>query len=106
MSTLVNIVQGGGWVPEAIPIMIINHMAQCLLTWSRKIKLFEPSEDIFRDPTKYWTTKKMWGGVGSFKCPSAFHPPEQKHFLNTSTILQGYLGHQNSGFSVVAEPAL
>ena len=48
----------------------------------------------------------MWGGVGSFKCPSAFHPPEQKHFLNTSTILQGYLGHQNSGFSVVAEPAL
>ena len=26
MSTLVNIVQGGGWVPGAIPIMIINHM--------------------------------------------------------------------------------
>ena len=32
---------------------------QCLLTWSRKIRLFEPSEGIFRDPTKYWTTKKV-----------------------------------------------
>ena len=33
--------------------------SQCSLTWSRKIKLFEPSEGIFRDPTKYWTTKKI-----------------------------------------------
>ena len=39
-----------------------NHSAaktQCLLTWSRKIKLFEPTEGIFRDPTKYWTTKNL-----------------------------------------------
>ena len=32
-------------------------LTQCLFTWSRKIKLFEPSKGIFRDPTKYWTTK-------------------------------------------------
>ena len=32
---------------------------QCLLTWSRKIKLFEPSEGIFIYNTKYWTTKKI-----------------------------------------------
>ena len=106
--TLMAMLQSTGdlhrYASSAIDLFVLR--SQCLLTWSRKIKLFEPSEDIFRDPTKYWTTKKMWGGVGSFKCPSAFHPPEQKHFLNTSTILQGYLGHQNSGFSVVAEPAL
>ena len=33
--------------------------SQLFLTWSREIKFFEPSEGIFRDPTKYWTTKKI-----------------------------------------------
>ena len=34
------------------------HKTQGFLTRSRKIKLSEPSEGIFRDPTKYWTIKK------------------------------------------------
>ena len=34
-------------------------LLQRSLTRSRKIKLFEPSKGIFRDPTKYWTTKKI-----------------------------------------------
>jgi len=51
--------------------------------------------------TKYWTTKKMWGGVGSFKCPSAFHPPfpctpwravPSSHFPESLAPVLGHLG--------------
>ena len=49
------------YIYQLFIIMIYNiyHRSQCFLTWSRIIKLFEPSEGIFRDPTKYWTTKKI-----------------------------------------------
>ena len=63
--TLMAMLQSTGdlhrYASSAIDLFVLR--SQCLLTWSRKIKLFEPSEDIFRDPTKYWTTKKMWGGL-------------------------------------------
>ena len=43
---------------SVVPLaMFLENLSQCLLTWSGKIKLFEPSEGIFRDPT--WTTKKF-----------------------------------------------
>ena len=55
----------------------LNHLAdtrtQLFLTRPRKIKLFEPSEGIFRDPTKYWTTKKICkiGPLGPTKKPDS-----------------------------------
>ena len=59
--TLMAMLQSTGdlhrYASSAIDLFVLR--SQCLLTWSRKIKLFEPSEGIFRDPTKYWTTKKI-----------------------------------------------
>ena len=72
--TLMAMLQSTGdlhrYASSAIDLFVLR--SQCLLTWSRKIKLFEPSEDIFRDPTKYWTLFEYFNYFTRISRPSKF----------------------------------